>query len=125
MVPHSWSPSDVVMVLTAIFTGICSVIAAWKATKSEKKSEIIAAKADDNASKLNTIHSLTNGNLTRTQIELEAEKRRNSYLEKLVVELTDGSPPGTLEKAKKTVESKQAKIGKRRKTDNLEEMPSC
>lgn len=128
---HVWSPSDVVMILTAVFTGICSVIAAWKANQSNKKADlaayksdiaahsaqVVSDKADDNGAKLDEIHTLTNGNLSRTQEELDQTIKMKNFLEKLVIELTTDCPPGTLEKARKNVESKEAQIGKRRKTD--------
>ena len=39
------------------------------------------------------------------------------YLEKLLVEVTARCPEGELDKAKKSLEEKEAKIGKRRRSD--------
>jgi hypothetical protein len=128
---HSWGPADYVMVIGAVFTGLCSLVAAIRATKSDskattaaQKSEIAAHKADivaemasDNSDKLDSIHRLTDGNLTKTQDQLEQEKRKNSYLEDLVIELTTHCGPNEIERAKRRVLENQAKIGKRRKTD--------
>ena len=128
---NTWTPSDYVLVIGAIFTGLCSLVAAIKATKADNKATIAAQKSDiaaieakavsekanENSQKIDEVHHLTNGNLSRTQEELEIEKRKNEWLEKLITELTDNCPPGELDKAKKNLLAKQAKIGKRRKTD--------
>lgn len=114
---HNWSPSDVVMILTALFGGLCSLVAAIKATKSENKSSIVSEKADVNGQKLDEIHTLTNGNLTKTQAELDLAKKRVEYQDKLLLELADCTPPGCVDEAKKRVETKLAEIGNRRKSD--------
>jgi hypothetical protein len=90
--PHNWNPSDYVMVITAastgLFTGICSIIAAWKATKSDNKSSIVVEKADINGQKLDDIHALTNGNLVSTYIfyliKMKDDKTFYSYGVELV-----------------------------------------
>lgn len=119
------------MIITAIFGGIVSCIGAWNARQARnastevrdkqnivaEKAEKVAEKAEDNSTKLDQIHSLTNGNLSRTQEELEQAIRRRDFLEKVLIELTSNCPPGTLETATKNVEIKQAQIGKRRKSD--------
>lgn len=115
--PHSWSPSDVVMILTALFGGLCSLVAAIKATKSDNKSSIVSEKADINGQKLDEIHTLTNGNLSKTQEELDLVKKRAEYQDKLILELADCTPPGCLDDAKKRVEAKLAEVGNRRKSD--------
>jgi hypothetical protein len=119
--PHNWNPSDYVMVITAastgLFTGICSIIAAWKATKSDNKSSIVVEKADINGQKLDDIHALTNGNLSKTQNELDYERKRRVFLDKVLMELADKCPAGLLDEAKKTVMEKEAAIGKRRRSD--------
>ena len=131
----NWSPSDVVMIITAVFGGLCSLVAAIKATSANNKATVAAQKSDiaaikaqetqnkanENSLKIDEVHTLTNGNLTKTQEELEVERRRSAFLDKLVTELTDNCPPGELEKAKKRVEEKQAKIGRRRKSDQKRE----
>lgn len=127
----NWGPADYVMVISAIFTGIASTIAAIRATKADNKATVAAEKSDlaaekaelvsntaqVNTEKLDEIHHLTNGNLSKTQDELELEKRKNAFLEKVIIEITAECPSGTLDKAKKNVEMKEAKIGKRRKND--------
>lgn len=127
----AWSPSDVVMILTAFFAGVGGLISAWKSTQTKNiatevraeqkfvaaKAEQVAAKAEENNQKLDEVHSLTNGNLSRTQEELDAAIKRRDFLEKLVIEITAACPPGTLEKASKAIELKQAQIGKRRRSD--------
>jgi hypothetical protein len=119
--PHNWSPGDYAMVITAIFTGlftgICSVIAAIKATRSDNKSSIVVQKADINGQKLDDIHVLTNGNLSRTQEELTLAKKRLSFLEKVLAEVADKCTPGVIDTAKRRVEERQAVIGKRRRED--------
>lgn len=135
---YTWTPADWILIIGAIFAGITSTIGAWharkannKATVAAEKSDIAAGKADAaaerainvenratvNSNKLDEIHTLTNGNLSRTQEELEQVTRQRDYLDKLVIELTARCTPGTLEKAKKDLDQKQAQIGKRRKTD--------
>lgn len=135
---HTWTPSDFVMIITAIFGGIVSCIGAWNARQAKnvstevrdkqnivaekadvaaRKAEETAKKADDNSKKLNEVHSLTDGNLTKTQAQLEQERRKNQFLEDLVIELTSKCGPDEIEVAKKRVNERQAKIGKRRKTD--------
>lgn len=105
------------MVISAIFGGLVSLINTYYTNKN--RSEIVKAKevVQENSQKIEEVHSLTNGNLSKTQEELEQERRKTDYLEKLVTELTDNCPPGKLDEAKKNVEKKAAKIGKRRKTD--------
>jgi len=133
------------MIITAVFGGIVSCIGAWNARQARnastevrdnqnivaKKSDIAAEKADvaakkaeetatraeENSKKLNEVHTLTDGNLTRTQAQLEQERRKNQFLEDLVMELTSKCGPDEIEIARKRVAEKQAKIGKRRKTD--------
>lgn len=117
MLGHNWTPADMVMVISAIFTGVCSIIAALKATKSEKISKVVSSKATDNSDKLDSIHSLTDGNLTRTQQELELEKIKNAHLQRIIIELSEECPKDKIAAVMKKVNEEEAKIGKRRRSD--------
>lgn len=126
----SWTPEQWVILLTCLFSGIGSIITVLKANQSkhaanEAKDEAIktqlisqdtADKAVDNQEKLVKIHKLTDGNLSKTQNELETTKKRANFLEKVLMELN--IDPIMLDSAKRNVETKEAIIGKRRKTDS-------
>jgi hypothetical protein len=118
--PHTWSPADVVMVISSVFAGFTGLIAAWRAGRSENKSDLVVKKADQNSEKLDDIHTLTNGNLSRTQEDLDLARKRLSFLEKVLAEISDKCTPGVIDAAKKKVEEKQAAIGKRRRADLAE-----
>lgn len=117
MLNHSWTPADMVMVLSAIFTGVCSIIAALKATKSEKTSKVIENKAFDNSMKLDSIHSLANGNLSRAQEDLENARKNNEYLELVIDELRAKCGDHRIEDAKRVTTERLAMVGGRRKED--------
>lgn len=133
-----WGPQGWVLIIGAIFVGITNVISAYfanrakivatevrdkqeivrqKAEQVEKKADLVASKAEDNSRKIDRVHELTDGNLSRVQDELSLEKKKNSFLEKLIIEITAECPQGTLDKAKRNIEVKEAKIGKRRRSD--------
>jgi|SRR6266850_3071796 len=117
MIAHNWSPTDVVLIITSISGGICSIIAALRATKASEKADQVANNQIVNSQKLDEVHTLANGNLTKAQEELEMVKRQKEFLDKLVIELTSNSPVGLLEDARKRVETKLAEVGKRRRSD--------
>lgn len=117
MLTHVWTPADVVLILTTVTTGVCSIIAALKATKSARSSKVVEHRAFDNARKLDTIHSLTNGNLCRVQEELEITRRNNEYLELVVDELRSKCGDHRIEDAKRLITERLAMVGGRRKED--------
>lgn len=91
--------TDYVLIIGAIFTGICSVIAAWK---SNKGSNI----AVDNKQKLEEIHGQVNGNLSGVSDRLDTALRRNEYLQSLVNDLLDRLPPDTLTSVKEKMRAR-------------------
>lgn len=75
---NHFSPTDIVLIIGAIFTGICSVIAAIKSSTGAKESKtsnekLDRAKAslDHQDSKLADIHTATNGNLSRALAKVD------------------------------------------------------
>lgn len=75
---NHYSPTDIVLILTAIFTGICSVIAAVKSNAGARDSKsngdkLDAAKdtLDKQDTKLETIHTVSNGNLSRALAKVD------------------------------------------------------
>ena len=109
--------TDYVLIIGAVFTGICSVIAAVKANRSAIVSKQTAVKTGTNEAKLNQIHNLTNGSLDKIRTELVLEKAKNEHLQALVMALTDLAPSGTLELIQEKLLSRQANIGMRRAED--------
>lgn len=115
-----YTSSEMVFLITAICSGICSIIAAVKANQSkvigednshkltdvkasaEKNAEIAAVNneiAVRSHSKLGTIQNLADGNLSDIKSELEKTTRKIQYLERIITNLLDQLPPGAMEKA--------------------------
>jgi hypothetical protein len=97
------SSTDIVLIIGAFFTGICSVIAALKANRGAKNSE-------SNRTKLDEVHTKVNGNL-------ETLKNENDHLRRLVIEMTVYISPEIYSAICRKVEVDEALIGKRRKGD--------
>lgn len=111
MLIATMTASEYVLIITAIFTGICSVIAAIKSTK-------VAEVSKTNKEKLDTIHKLTNGNLSDVKSKLETETNRNEYLQALIFELLDGLPPETLDKIKIKMRGRSTEGNQRTRKDD-------
>ena len=73
---NAWSPSDVAMIITAVFAGIGSLITIWKTTQTKSLVKTATEQSKINEQKIDEVHSLTDGNLSRTQAELGMEKRK-------------------------------------------------
>jgi len=121
---NDWGPADWVMVIGAVFAGIVSIVNSIKTNQTKKivvesqaQIEHAVEQSKVNEEKIDIVHSLTNGNLTRTQQDLDLARRRLSFLEKVLAEISDKCTPGTIDSAKRKVEEGQAKIGKRRISD--------
>lgn len=110
---NKWDPSQWVLVITTVSTAVCSIIAAIKANSSKKASEEVKAittvsndkldavkdKAEENQSKLESIHNLSNGTMTEMKNNLLITTQRNEYLNKIIDSLVAKLPPGALEEA--------------------------
>lgn len=97
--------TDVVLILTCIFTGVVTVINAFKGRS--------------NSDKLDLIHKQTNGNLSGISEKLnEAVKqnatiaKNNERLQRIVQELANEAPPGSLSKVKSRVDDAMSMFGR-------------
>lgn len=98
--------SEYALLITAIFTGICSVIAAFKSNKGSNL-------AVGNKEKLEEIHNLTNGNLSEVKEQRDLALTRNEYLQKLIFKLLDRLPPDTLLKVQSELKARRSDIQRR------------
>lgn len=89
--------TDITLILTCFFTGICSIIAAIKANKSSNTNE-------SNSNKLDVIHQQTNGNLSEQKAKLEELNRKYERAQRIIMELANEAPPGSLGKVKTRVD---------------------
>jgi hypothetical protein len=89
--------TDIVLILTCIFTGVVTVINAFKGRS--------------NSNKLDVIHKQTNGNLSELNSKLADAvnqnaliARSNERLQRIVQELANEAPSGSLVKVKSRVD---------------------
>lgn len=102
--------TDYVLIIGAICSGFCSIIAAWKSNTGVKvataaKEIAVDSKqlATDNSEKLEGIHNLANGNLSEVKNQLGIALRRNDYYQAVINELLDKLPPNTMDEVKSKV----------------------
>lgn len=95
------SATDIVLILTCVFTGLCSVIAAVKSNNASKNTS-------DSQGTINTIHKLTNGNLAEAKAKLERVEQERDKLQRLVQELANAAPPGSLAEIKTRADDHRA-----------------
>lgn len=102
--------TDIVLILTCIFTGAVTVINAFK--------------GKSNSDKLDAIHKQTNGNLSGLNAKLEDAVKQNALiaknnerLQRIVQELANEAPPGSLGKVKSRVDDAMNLFG--RQNNNL------
>lgn len=105
------------MVIGAIFAGVVSIITTFRTNQTKKIVEEGVQQSKKNEQKIDEVHNLTNGNLSRANEEKDILQKRLSFLEKVLAEVTDKCTPGVIDAAKRKVEETQAAIGKRRKED--------
>ena len=90
---HNMTATDIVLILTCVFTGVCSVIAALKSNKASKDTE-------GNKEKLEKIHDQTNGNLSEMKLKQHKIEEENARLQRIIQELANAAPPGSLNEIK-------------------------
>jgi hypothetical protein len=121
---HEWSPSDWVLVLGAVFAGFVSLITAWKTSQTKKVVEggqmlikASVAQSKMNEDKIDQVRVLTDGNLGRTQADLDVARKKVAFLERLITAIATDCRPGAIELARRKIELEEAAKGKRRKAD--------
>lgn len=101
-----YTATELVLIISAIFTGLCSVIAAWKANSAAKSGNTSNEKLDDARIKLEAVHETTNGNLTKKDEEIANLKQGSKYLRSLIIELMDWVPNSKFDEIREEVDRK-------------------
>lgn len=92
-----------ILIITAISTAICSIIAALKSSQGKKLSD--------------EIKKVTNGNHQDVKADLEAALKRERKLNKIVAKMASKSQTDILTEAIAELDHEEALVGKRRKSD--------
>jgi hypothetical protein len=105
----NFSATDIVLIIGAMSVAITSIISAFKVST---KLDIASTKRDTNqavnASKLEEIHTSTNGNLSRLMVKIEAMEKKAIVdteslhtMQEIVKNLTIGSSVNIIDPSKK------------------------
>lgn len=77
---HQMTTQDILLIIGAVTTMSCSIIAAFKTTTTGRKVDGTKAHLEKQDEKLETIHTQTNGNLASVQAQLETARREVAEL---------------------------------------------
>lgn len=101
-----YTATDTVLVITAICTGIVSIIAAWRANNAAALSFKSNVKLDQAKDKLEEVSKATNGNLTKLEDHCLALKQGNKYLRAMLVEFIKITPKEEVARITEEVDSR-------------------